>query len=179
MPGFINGAPGNDTIIGGSGDDTIIGGAGNDRLVAGWGDDVVFGGKGNNSLAQQATYSTASFFYGNDLNEQRDPIEAGLGWCCREATGFIGADEVARVRAQGPAQRLAAFVMEGPGIARQGNPVSGGGEVTSGTFSPCLERGIGMAYIPAARAEPGTHLEIDVRGRMRAAVIVPKPIYKK
>jgi aminomethyltransferase len=117
--------------------------------------------------------------YGNDLSERRGPIEAGLGWCCRETTGFIGADTVARVRDDGPGQRLAAFVIEGAGIARQGNPVAGGGEVTSGTFSPCLERGIGMAYVPAERAEPGTRLEIDVRGTPRPAAVVPKPIYSK
>jgi aminomethyltransferase len=117
--------------------------------------------------------------YGNDLSEQRGPIEAGLGWCCREATGFIGSDAVARVRAAGPEQRLVAFTIDGAGIARQGNPVIGGGEVTSGTFSPCLERGIGMAYVPAERAEPGTRLQIDVRGTARTAVVVPKPIYDK
>jgi aminomethyltransferase len=117
--------------------------------------------------------------YGNDLSEERGPIEAGLGWCCRESTGFIGAEAVARVRTQGATERLAAFIMQGPGIARQGNALEGGGEVTSGTFSPCLERGIGMAYVPAARAEAGTQLQIDVRGRTRTAVVVPKPIYKK
>src|ERR1700756_1065831 len=115
--------------------------------------------------------------YGNDLSEDRGPIEAGLGWCCREKTGFIGSEKVAAVRAAGPKEKLVAFEMTGPGIARQGNPVSGGGVVTSGTFSPCLERGIGMAYVPADRAEPGTELEIDVRGRTRTAVVRPKPLY--
>ncbi len=109
--------------------------------------------------------------YGNDLSEDRGPIEAGLGWCCKEQTGFIGSDSIARTRAAGAAERLVAFVIEGDGIARQGNPVAGGGIVTSGTFSPCLERGIGMAYVPADRAEPGTALEIDVRGTTRTAVV--------
>jgi aminomethyltransferase len=117
--------------------------------------------------------------YGNDLSEDRGPIEAGLGWCCKEVTGFIGAAAVAQMRADGPAQKLVAFTIEGPGIPRPGNPVRGGGVVTSGTFSPCLERGIGMAYVAADRAEPGTELEIDVRGTARAAVVVPKPIYTK
>jgi aminomethyltransferase len=117
--------------------------------------------------------------YGNDLMETRGPIEAGLGWCCREATGFIGAEAVAAVRRAGPAEKLVPFMIEGPGIPRQGNPVLGGGEVTSGTFSPCLERGIGMAYVPADRAEPGTRLEIDVRGTVRAAVVERKPLYRK
>ena len=115
--------------------------------------------------------------YGNDLDCDHGPIEAGLGWCCREATGFVGSDVTARVRAEGPTEKLVAFEMTGPGIARQGNPVAGGGVVTSGTFSPCLERGIGMAYVPAERAEPGTELEIDVRGTPRAAVVRAKPLY--
>jgi glycine cleavage system T protein (aminomethyltransferase) len=117
--------------------------------------------------------------YGNDLTEDRGPIEAGLGWCCREKTGFIGAEAVAAVRAAGPAEKLVAFEIQGPGIARQGNPVLGGGVVTSGTFSPCLERGIGMAYVPAERAEPGRELEIDVRGTTRPAVVSRKPLYTK
>jgi aminomethyltransferase len=117
--------------------------------------------------------------YGNDLREDRGPIEAGLGWCCKEQTGFIGSDAVAVARRDGTAQKLVPFVIEGQGIARQGNPVTGGGEVTSGTFSPCLERGIGMAYVSSARAEPGTQIEIDVRGRTRPAVIERKPLYRK
>jgi aminomethyltransferase len=117
--------------------------------------------------------------YGNDLSEDRGPIEAGLGWCCREKTGFIGAEAIAAVRAAGPAEKLVAFEIKGPGIARQGNLVTGGGAVTSGSFSPCLERGIGMAYVPAERAEPGTELAIDVRGTTRHAVVSRKPLYTK
>src|SRR6476659_4077663 len=81
--------------------------------------------------------------YGNDLSEERGPIEGGLGWCCKEDTGFIGAEAVRAVRESGPRERLAAFRMTGQGIARQGNRVVGGGEVTSGTMSPCLGAGIG------------------------------------
>jgi aminomethyltransferase len=117
--------------------------------------------------------------YGNDLSEDRGPIEAGLGWCCAEKTGFIGADAVAAARAAGPAEKLVAFKIDGPGIARQGNPVIGGGAVTSGTFSPCLEHGIGMAYLAAERAEPGSVFEIDVRGSTRPAVVARKPLYRK
>ena len=117
--------------------------------------------------------------YGNDLSESRGPIEAGLGWCCKEQTGFIGSEAIAGVRAAGPEERLEPFVIEGPGIARAGNPVIGGGEVSSGTFSPSLERGIGMAYLPAPRALPGTRIEIDVRGTPRTAVVEKKPLYRK
>jgi aminomethyltransferase len=121
--------------------------------------------------------------HGNDLSEDRNPIEAGLGWCCVEATGFIGSKEIARVRAEGPAEKLAPFRVEGQGIPRQGNPVLVDGEevgvVTSGSFSPSLEIGIGMAYVPAALAEPGTEVEIDVRGKRRPARIASKPLYRK
>jgi aminomethyltransferase len=117
--------------------------------------------------------------YGNDLSEDRGPIEAGLGWCCKEHTGFIGSDAVRAARAAGPAEKLVAFAIDGPGIARPGNPVVGGGTVTSGTLSPCLGTGIGMAYVPVARASSGTRLEIDVRGKMRRAVVKDKPLYRK
>jgi aminomethyltransferase len=117
--------------------------------------------------------------YGNDLSEDRNPIEAGLGWCCKEDTGFVGADTIAQARAEGTAQQLVPFVLTGPGIARQGNPVAGGGEVTSGTLSPCLGIGIGMAYLPTAEATPGTSFEIDVRGKARSAEVREKPLYRK
>src|SRR3954452_8357006 len=117
--------------------------------------------------------------YGNDLMETRGPIEAGLGWCCKEDTGFIGAEPIRAARANGTAEKLVPFVLTGPGIARQGNPVVGGGEVTSGTLSPCLDQGIGMAYLPSGRTEPGTPFEIDVRGKTRPAEVRTKPLYSK
>jgi aminomethyltransferase len=110
---------------------------------------------------------------------ERGPIEAGLGWCCKEETGFIGSDAVRAVRVAGPRERLVAFEVDGPGIARQGNPISGGGEVTSGTLSPSLGVAIGLAYVPAERAALGTRLQIDVRGKMRSAVVKQKPFYRK
>lgn len=117
--------------------------------------------------------------YGNDLSTERGPIEAGLGWCCKEETGFIGAEAVREVREAGPREKLVAFAIEGSGIARPGNPIVGGGVVTSGTMSPSLGVGIGMAYVPAARAEVGTRLEVDVRGKMREAVVREKPLYRR
>jgi aminomethyltransferase len=121
--------------------------------------------------------------YGNDMDEERNPIEAGLGWCCKEATGFIGSEAVAAARQEGPVEKLAPFVLSGPGIPRQGNAVIAAGEeagvVTSGTLSPCLERGIGMAYVRADLADPGTEVEIDVRGKRRPARIESKPLYRK
>lgn len=121
--------------------------------------------------------------HGNELTPQRNPIEAGLGWACKESTGFIGSGPIAAARAAGTAERLAPFLIEGQGIPREGNPVLAGGEaagtVTSGTFSPSLEVGAGMAYVRGDLAEPGTEVEIDVRGKRRPARIGSKPLYKR
>jgi aminomethyltransferase len=115
--------------------------------------------------------------YGNDLSTDRGPIEAGLGWCCKEDTGFIGSEAVRAARERGPQERLVPFRLTEPGIPRSGNPVVGGGVVTSGSLSPMLEVGIGLAYVPADRSEPGTQIEIDIRGRHRAALVARKPLY--
>jgi aminomethyltransferase len=121
--------------------------------------------------------------HGNDMGPDRNPIEAGLGWCCKEETGFIGSDVVAEARANGTAEKLAAFAIEGRGIPRAGNPILAEGEpagtVTSGTFSPSLGIGIGMGYVRAELAEPGSRIEIDVRGRVREAEVRSKPLYRK
>ena len=117
--------------------------------------------------------------YGNDLDPTRNPIEAGLGWACKEDTGFIGSDAVAAARESGTAERLVAFEVTGAGIARTGNPVVGGGVVSSGTFSPTFEVAIGMAYLPADMAVVGADFEIDVRGKQRTAVVRERPIYRK
>jgi glycine cleavage system T protein (aminomethyltransferase) len=117
--------------------------------------------------------------HGNDITQETDAISAGLGWVCALDTEFTGADALRRVKEQGPEMRLAAFVMEERAIPRQGMAIAGGGEVTSGTHSPMLDVGIGMGYVPSARAASGTQLEIDVRGKARRARVVAKPIYKK
>jgi aminomethyltransferase len=120
--------------------------------------------------------------HGNDLTPDRNPIEAGLGWCCAEESRFVGAEAIAAARRDGTVERLAPFRLEGPGIPRQGNPVLADGEragmVTSGTFSPSLEIGIGMAYVRSDLAKPGTAVEIDVRGKRRPARIASKPLYQ-
>jgi aminomethyltransferase len=117
--------------------------------------------------------------HGNDIGPDTDAISAGLGWACALDKDFEGVDVLRRVKEEGPERRLVAFVMEDKAIPRQGMAVDGGGEVTSGTHSPMLDQGIGMAYVPVAQAKPGTALTIDVRGKPRAARVVKKPIYKR
>jgi aminomethyltransferase len=117
--------------------------------------------------------------HGDDIGPDTDAISAGLGWACALDKEFEGVDVLRRVKADGPERKLAAFVMEEKAIPRPGMPIEGGGVVTSGSHSPMLEVGIGLGYVPAARAQPGTELTIDVRGRPRRARVVKKPIYKR
>jgi len=117
--------------------------------------------------------------HGNDIGPDTDAISAGLGWVCALDKEFTGVEELRRVNAQGPHRRLVAFVMEERAVPRQGMPIEGSGEVTSGTHSPMLDRGIGMGYVPRERAAPETELTLDVRGKPRRATVVKKPIYQR
>jgi aminomethyltransferase len=117
--------------------------------------------------------------HGNDIGPDTDAISAGLGWTCALDKEFTGVDVLRRVKADGPERKLVAFVMEERAIPRQGMTIDGGGDVTSGTHSPTLDVGIGMGYVPAAQADVGTELQVDVRGKSRRARVVKKPFYKR
>ena len=117
--------------------------------------------------------------HGNDIGPDRTPIEAGLGWACALDKEFPGVEVLRRQKAEGPAQKLVAFRMEDKGIPRQGMAIPEGGEVTSGTLSPTLGEAIGLAYVDAGLAEPGTEITIDLRGRPRRARIARKPFYER
>ena len=131
-------------------------------------------------LAARDTLRTEACYhlYGNDLSTDRGPIEAGLGWSCRAGGGYIGAEAVAAARATPPAEKLVPFVVFDRAPARAGDQVLGGGVVTSGTYSPSLQTGIGLAYLPAARAAVGSEFEIDVRGKHRRARVERRPLVK-
>jgi aminomethyltransferase len=118
--------------------------------------------------------------HGNDIGPDTDAIEAGLGWTCAlDTKEFTGSDVLRRVKEEGPARKLISFVMEEKAVPRQGMPIVGGGVVTSGSHSPMLDAGIGMAYVPTAHAAPDTALTIDVRGKLRKARVVKRPIYRR
>jgi aminomethyltransferase len=117
--------------------------------------------------------------HGNDITPETDAISAGLGWACALGKDFSGVEALRRIREEGPARRLVPFVMEEKAVPRQGMPIEGGGEVTSGTHSPMLDRGIGMGYVPTENAAPETELVIDIRGKPKRARVVRKPIYRK
>ncbi len=124
--------------------------------------------------------------YGNDIDETTTLVEAGLGWIVSldEAKGdWNGRAVLAQQKGQGTKRKLLGFEMVGRGIPRHGYPVSLDGEtvgaVTSGTFAPYLQKGIGLCYLPTPRAETGTEIEIMIRGRGVAARVVPTPFYKR
>jgi aminomethyltransferase len=121
--------------------------------------------------------------YGHELSETIDPLSAGLGWAVDLAKDFIGADPLRAIAAQGPRRKLVGLELEGRRIARQGTPLKQGdavvGEVTSGTFSPTLQKSIAMALVDAAVAGLGTQLEADLKGTPNPAKIVALPFYKR
>lgn len=122
---------------------------------------------------------------GSDLSPEHNPIEAGLGFFVDlKKEKFVGRDTLAEAKEKGTPHRLIAFRMRGKGppprphysVWREGEKI---GETTSGTLSPSLNEGIGMAYVASAQAKVGTELEIEIRGQKFPAVIEKKPLYKK
>lgn len=121
--------------------------------------------------------------YGHDLNDQTDPVSAGLAFAIsrrrRAEGGFPGAERILKLLADGSPALRVGLSLEGRMAAREGAAVLVDGQeaglVTSGGFSPSLGHPIAMAYVDAARAAPGTRLELDNRGRRLAATVVPLP----
>ncbi|GIV20465.1 MAG: aminomethyltransferase [Armatimonadota bacterium] len=116
--------------------------------------------------------------YGHELNEHINPIEAGLGWVVSKSKQFIGAEVIRRVREQGAARKLVGLEVEGRMVARQGYPVQVNGqtvgEITSGTFSPTLEKSIAMAFVSSEHSRMGNEVQVDMRGRTVPARIVSR-----
>jgi aminomethyltransferase len=122
--------------------------------------------------------------YGHDIDNTTNPLEAGLGWITRlEKTAFIGRDAIAAVKQQGVRRRLVGMTLADRAFPRQGYSIHVDGDtvgtVTSGTFSPTLEMGIGMGYVTASCAKPGTQLSIAIRGKDIPATVVTPPFVKR
>lgn len=122
--------------------------------------------------------------YGHEIDDTTTPFEARLGWTIKLDKGpFIGREALVEAKSKGSPRKLVGFEITGRGIAREGYSVlvdgASVGTVTSGTFSPTLEKAIGMAYVPSDLAGIGRELEIDRRGRRLAAVQVKLPFYKR
>lgn len=120
--------------------------------------------------------------YGNELDELTTPLEAGLGWITKLDKGnFIGRDAILRLKSAGISRKLVAFEMEERGIPRNSYPIlrdgAQVGQVTSGTFSPSLKKGIGMGFVEAECGKPGSRIAISIRGAGVNAVIVKLPFW--
>ncbi len=123
--------------------------------------------------------------YGNDINDETSPIEAGLGWITKftKDKDFIDRELLLKHKEEGVSKRLKAFVMKERGIPRQHYEVINKdgeriGEVTSGTMSPMMKQGIGMAYLNKGYWETGTEIMIRIRNKTLKAEVVGMPIYK-
>ncbi len=120
--------------------------------------------------------------YGNDIDAEHTPIEAGLGWVCK-GKGYIGEEAINEQRQNGVEQKLVGFVIEGRGIARHGYDILHEGQkigtVTSGTTGPTVGMAIGLGYVPPSHAVAGTQLTIDCRGKPAIATVIDGPFYKR
>ncbi len=122
--------------------------------------------------------------YGREMDETIDPLTAGLTFGVRLKAGdFIGKDALLAIKQQGPTRKRMGFELEGRRIAREGATLHVGetqiGAVTSGTFSPTLQKAIGMAYVDNQHADVGTQLQVDIRGKRAPARIVKLPFYSR
>jgi aminomethyltransferase len=122
--------------------------------------------------------------YGHEIDDTTTPWEAGLGWICKPGKGeFLGREVLLRQKERGVERALVGFEMQDRLIARDGCPVSIGGQqagrVTSGSPAPFLKKNIGMAYVPVKLKTPGTEISIGIRANQAPARIVPMPFYKR
>jgi aminomethyltransferase len=122
--------------------------------------------------------------YGNDIDKTTHPLEAGLGWITKLDKGdFIGRDVLVQAKRDGLKRRLVGFAVEEKAFPRHGYPIAVAGRevghVTSGTFSPTLDKGIGLGYVPVEYAKPGTGLHIVIRNKPVPATVVSIPFINK
>ena len=121
--------------------------------------------------------------YGNDIDDNTSPIEAGLGWITKFSKPFTNSENLQRQLKEGVKQKLIAFELLERGIPRKGYEIIDAneltiGSVTSGTMSPSLEKGIGMGYVKTNNTAVGTSIYVKIRKKIVAAVVVKIPFYK-
>ena len=122
--------------------------------------------------------------YGNDIDETTSPLEAGLGWTVKFLeSDFVGREALERQKAEGLKRRMAAVEMEDRAVPRPHFPIwldgEKIGELTSGTYSPTFNRGIGMGYVRSDSTRAGTEIEIEIRDRRHPARVARKPMYRR
>jgi aminomethyltransferase len=122
--------------------------------------------------------------YGNDIDQTTNPLEAGLGWITRmDKADFLGKAALEKVMKDGIQRKLVGMTLPEKSVARHGYAISADGApagiVTSGTYSPTLEKAIAMGYVAAGHAVPGSTVDVDVRGTMKKATVVTLPFLNK
>ncbi|MCB2212894.1 glycine cleavage system aminomethyltransferase GcvT [bacterium] len=122
--------------------------------------------------------------YGNDIDDEHNPLEAGLGWITKVNKGeFIGREAVLAAKEKGLSRKLIGFEVEEKAIPRHGYECYQGdtkiGDVTSGAWSPSLDKGLGLAYLAKEFTAVGTKFELDIRGKRKPARVVETPFYKR
>ena len=150
-----------------------------DRLIETGGDRLSPAG-----LGARDTLRTEMGFplYGHELDRGTNPVEAGLERFLALEREFVGRDALAELSERGPSRHLVGLRIEGRAVARTGFPIhtpAGPGSVTSGTFGPSVECSIAMGYVPAGGAEPGTRVEVEVRGRRLTSELTEIPFYRR
>jgi aminomethyltransferase len=121
--------------------------------------------------------------YGNDIDQTTNPMEAGLGWIVKSDKGdFMGKQPIIELKQQGIKRKLVAFELLDKAFPRPHYEIQKDGrkmgEVTSGTFSPSLDKGIGLGYVPVEYSEIGTELDVIIRGKQNRAMVIKPPFYK-
>jgi aminomethyltransferase len=122
--------------------------------------------------------------YGNDIDDDHTPLEAGLGWIVKlDKPTFVGKAALEQQKAEGVKRKLVGFELTEPGVPRHGYPILKDGErvgeVTSGTMGPSVKKAIGMGYVPTALAGEGSTFHVEMRGRLVAARVVKTPFWKR
>ena len=122
--------------------------------------------------------------YGNDINDETSPLEAGLGWITKFTKDFINSENLKKQKEGGVEKKLVGFILNERGIPRAHYPIVNEageviGEVTSGTQSPSMGVGIGLGYVQTAYASPGTKIAIAIRNKHISATVEKLPLYKK
>ncbi|KAA1245356.1 glycine cleavage system aminomethyltransferase GcvT [Aquimarina sp. RZ0] len=121
--------------------------------------------------------------YGNDINDDTSPLEAGLGWITKFSKDFVNSEALSKEKEQGVKRKLVGFELSERGIPRQDYAIVDDhntviGKVTSGTMSPTLSKGIGLGYVPSAYASPGSKINIQIRKKTIPATVIKLPFYK-
>lgn len=120
--------------------------------------------------------------YGHELTDETNPIEAGLGWLVSDRLSYLGAEVIQQVKQSGPSRKLMGVRLQERGVPREGYPVLIEGQqvgtLTSGVYSPTLEQGIGMAYLPVEYAKAGTPCAVEIRGKAVPAIVSTRRFLK-